>query len=115
MANPDVPIDRRSPPLPLTAMTRGGSPVSGSAISTFELVLPPPKLGMHGSAPSRFDRERSSSSGAASSFAASASSHRFFRNRVSMVVVSDTSQLHVLVKAPVVSVPLIGVGRGEPL
>ena len=55
-AKPEVPIERRSPPLPFTAITRCGSPVSGSGRSNFELVLPPPKLVMRRSAPSRFER-----------------------------------------------------------
>ena len=54
--SPEAPIDRRSPPLPFTASTRTGSPVSGSGSVNFELVLPPPKFVMRRSAPSRFDR-----------------------------------------------------------
>jgi hypothetical protein len=50
------PIERRSPPLPLTAITRDGFPVSGSGSSNFELVLPPPKLVIRRSSPSRFER-----------------------------------------------------------
>ena len=45
-----------SPPLPFTASTRTGLPVNGSGKSIFELVLPPPKLVMRRSAPSRLER-----------------------------------------------------------
>ncbi len=55
-AKPAGPIDRRSPPLPFTAITRVGAPVNGSGSSNFELVLPPPKLVMRRSAPRRFER-----------------------------------------------------------
>src|SRR6187431_3267809 len=115
MAKPEALIDRRSPPLPFTAMTRRGSPVSGSGRSNFELVLPPPKLVMRRSSPSRFERYRRRSSGEVS-LAASRSSQRFFRNFVAACPelgrgevpdTSDTSQLHVILEAAVMSSPAI--------
>src|SRR6186713_473671 len=75
-ANPLVPIDRKSPPLPFTASTRAGNPETGSVRSNFELVLPPPKLVIRKSAPSRLDRYLRSSKGRCSSAAASFSSHK---------------------------------------
>src|SRR6185503_3905930 len=75
-ANPLVPIDRKSPPLPFTASTRAGRPDTGSVRSSFELVLPPPKFVMRKSAPSKLDRYRRSSRGRCSSAAASFSSHK---------------------------------------
>src|SRR6185503_10764639 len=100
IANPAGVIDRRSPPLPFTAITRAGSPVSGSGRTNFELVLPPPKLVMRRSAPSRLDRYRSSSSGSPARADASVSSQRFCRNFV-VAVVSGTGQLHVVAEAAV--------------
>src|SRR5690349_390613 len=96
-------------------MTRRVSPVSGSGMSNFELVLPPPKLVMRRSSPSRFDRYCSSASGLSLRAAAFFSSQRFFSSEVSFVDESDTSQLHVVPEPPVMRVPAIG-GRGlEPL
>ena len=46
----------RSPPEPLTQITSTFSPVSGSVSMILELVLPPAKLVMRRSDPSRFDR-----------------------------------------------------------
>src|SRR5262245_16287498 len=92
-------------------MTRVGSPVSGSGSSNFELVLPPPKLVMRRSSPSRFERYRSSSSGLAARPEAVRSSHRFCRRVSSFVDDSDTGQLHVIPEAAVVHVPAVG-GRG---
>src|SRR5882672_10779318 len=115
IAKPGVPIERRSPPLPFTASTRVGSPVSGSGSSSFELVLPPPKLVMRRSAPSRLERYRSNSSGRASSAAASRSSQRFCRNFVSIVAVSGTGELHVLLKPPVLRIPAVRRQRLESL
>ena len=46
----------RSPPEPFTHSTSTGSPVSGSISVTLELVLPPAKLVMRRSEPSRFER-----------------------------------------------------------
>src|SRR3954470_6386467 len=114
-ANPDVAIDRRSPPLPFTAITRCDWPVRGSAASNFELVFPPPKFVMRRSSPSRFERYRSRSSGDDSIFAASRSSHRFCRNVVSLVEISDTGQLHVIEEAAVMRGPAIGGHGLEPL
>src|SRR5271156_4336290 len=68
----------RSPPEPFTHRTFLVSPSSGSTWSSFELVLPPPKLVMRRSEPSRFDRYRNSSG--PSSFDATASSHLSSRN-----------------------------------
>src|SRR6202046_5613749 len=51
----------RSPPLPFTHRTETSLPVSGSFITTLELVLPPPKFVILRSEPSRFERYRSSS------------------------------------------------------
>jgi hypothetical protein len=56
IANPLAVIERRSPPLPLTAMTRRGSPLRGSGSSNLELVLPPPKFVIRRSSPRRFER-----------------------------------------------------------
>ena len=47
-----------SPPDPLTASTRVGTPVIGSSRVTFADVLPPAKLVTRLSAPSRLDRAR---------------------------------------------------------
>src|SRR5438128_8099692 len=105
----------KSPPLPFTARTRTDLPVNGSRISIFELVLPPPKFVMRRSAPSRFDRYRSSSSGRDSSEAASRASHRSARNFVPAVTLSGTGQLHVLAETGVLRVPPIGGRRLESL
>src|SRR5436190_19826556 len=106
-------MDRRSPPLPFTAITRVGSPVSGSGSSNFELVLPPPKFVMRKSAPSRLDRYRKRSSGRSCSAAASRSSQRFCRNFVSIVAVSGTTELHVLLEAAVLRIPTVRRRRLE--
>src|SRR5580658_6328864 len=68
----------RSPPDPFTHKTSTGSPVSGSSSITFELVLPPAKLVMRRSEPSRFERYRNSSG--SSSVAATLESQRSSRN-----------------------------------
>src|SRR6185436_12673362 len=104
---PAAVIDRRSPPLPFTAMTRTDLPVSGSGSVNFELVFPPPKLVMRRSAPSRFDRYRRSSSGCADSLTASDSSQRFCRYLVAVEAVSGTSELHVVLEPPIFQVPPI--------
>src|SRR5260221_12241814 len=108
IANPLAAIDRRSPPLPFTASTRTGSPVSGSGSVNFELVLPPPKLVMRRSAPRRFDRYFRSPSGSAASAAASARLQRFCRYLVAGGAVSGTTELHVLLKPAVLRVPAVG-------
>src|SRR6266542_1410981 len=84
-------------------------------MSNFELVFPPPKFVIRRSAPSRFDRYRSKSSGRPSSFAASASSQRFFRYFVSVADVSDTDHRHVFLESRVLLVPRVGRSRLEPL
>src|SRR5918999_6179532 len=113
MAKPLVPIDRRSPPLPFTASTRSGVPVSGSGSSNLELVLPPPKLVIRRSAPRRFERYLRRSSGAPARDAASRSSHRSRRNLVATVTASDTGELHVLLEPMIVRVPHISGARFE--
>src|SRR6267143_5781153 len=112
-AKPDSAIDRRSPPLPLTARTRMGLPVSGSGSSNFELVLPPPKFVIRRSAPSRFERYRRSPSGRVARIAASRSSQRFCRNLVAPIAVSGTGELHVLLETAILGVPSVGGGRFE--
>src|SRR5262245_36350956 len=100
-------MDRRSPPLPLTAITRTGSPVNGSGSVNFELVFPPPKLVMRRSAPSRLDRYLSSSSESSTHRAASSSFHRFSRNFVALTLVSGTREFQVVEEAPVLRVPCV--------
>src|SRR2546426_12768047 len=114
-AKPDSVIDRKSPPLPFTARTRTGLPVSGSGSVNFELVFPPPKFVMRRSAPSRFERYRRSSSGCAASLAASASSQRFRKYLVAVEAVSGTRKLHVVLESAIFRVPPIRRDRLEPL
>src|SRR5207248_2829327 len=102
-------------PLPFTAMTRTFSPVSGSRASNFALVLPPPKFVIRRSAPSRFDRYFSRTSGSTPSRAASLSSHRLGRSFVSGANASGTSELQVIEEPPVLRVPAVGRRRLEAL
>src|SRR5262249_59434509 len=102
-------------PLPFTAITRTGSPVSGSGSSNFELVLPPPKLVIRRSAPRRFDRYRNRFSGSAASAAASLSFHESSRNLVSTAATSGTGALQVIHETAMLRVPAIGIRRLEPL
>src|SRR5262245_38778443 len=106
-------MDRRSPPLPLTAITRTGSRVNGSSSVNFELVFPPPKLVMRRSAPSKLDRYRSSSSGSSTHRAASSSFHRLSRNFVAVTLASGTSEFQVVEEASVVRIPLVRGGGLE--
>src|SRR4029077_14187257 len=115
MAKPLRSIERRSPPLPLIAMTRDVLPVRGALTSSFELVLPPPKFVMRRSAPSRLERYRRSSSASAESAVASRSSHRFSRYLVAGLTLSGKGQLHVLSDARVLGVPSFEVLRLESL
>src|SRR5262249_27644700 len=71
----------------------------------FELVLPPPKLVMRRSAPSRFDRYRSRFSGSPASAAAAPSSHRLLRSLVPAAAVSGTGALQVVDEAAILRVP----------
>src|SRR5215467_14566025 len=102
IANPVAAIDRRSPPLPFTAMTRRGSPVRGSGRSNFELVLPPPKFVMRRSAPRRFERYCNRSSGLLLRTSALPSSHRFCSK---LVAVSRAGISHIIPKTRVVCIP----------
>src|SRR4051794_15306952 len=68
----------RSPPLPFTHKIFTVWPVRGSTSSILELVLPPAKLVMRRSEPSRFERYRSKSG--SSSLSATAGSQRSSRN-----------------------------------
>src|ERR1700687_71974 len=104
-------MDPRSPPLPFTARTRTGSSENGSGSSIFELVLPPPKLVMRKSAPSRFDRYLRSDSSLPVSFSATRSSQRSF-NRTS-VVVSDIGRFAVLLESLGFAIPSIGIAGLE--
>src|SRR5712691_3777930 len=114
-AKPDSVIDRKSPPLPFTARTRTGLPVSGSGSSNLELVLPPPKFVIRRSAPSRFERYRRSASGRDARLAAGRSSQRFCTNFVTPVAVSGTGKLHVVLETTVLGIPSFGGGRFESL
>src|SRR4029079_8012778 len=105
-AKPPVPIDRRSPPLPFTASTRAGRPDTGSVRSNFELVLPPPKFVIRRSAPNRFERYRSNSSGRSASPAAIFSSQRS-SSKPDAATVLDTHDLPILLKPAVVRGPAI--------
>src|SRR6185295_1939110 len=107
-------MDRKSPPLPFTARTRTGLPVSGSGSVNFELVFPPPKFVMRRSAPSRFERYRRSSSGCADSVTASASSQRFCRYLVAVEAVSGTRILHVVLEPVIFAIPPVRGDRLEP-
>jgi hypothetical protein len=56
VAKPSTLMLPRSPPLPFTQSTVFFCPSSGSVSSSFELVLPPPKLVMRRSDPSKLER-----------------------------------------------------------
>ena len=113
--SPDVPIDRRSPPLPFTASTRTGWPVSGSGSVNFELVLPPPKFVMRRSAPEQVrtvaeQLERDSPTAWRRRPRPRDSAGSWSRSTPCQAQVNST---HVL-KAAVFGVPPIGVERLEP-
>src|SRR5215469_10562257 len=100
-------MDPMSPPLPLTASTRTGLLVKGSASSILELVLPPPKFVIRRSAPRRLDRYRSRRSSLPCNCFASRSSQRSFRYVIS--VVSGINHLSVMLEAIGFFAPLVGV------
>src|SRR6187455_741287 len=117
-------MDRRSPPLPLTASTRAGLPDTGSRRVNFELVLPPPKFVMRRSAPSRLERYRSSSRGRSSIAAAFFSSHRSCNKPDAVGELAgaeplesslDTHDLPIFLEPAVVRRPAIGRHRIESL
>src|SRR5690348_9689410 len=106
-------MEPRSPPLPFTASTRTGSPVNGSGNSIFELVLPPPKLVIRKSAPSRLERYRKRANWFPDSCSAFPSSHRSFKRVVSLI--SGIHDLAILFEAFGVAQPFVSVQRLEDL